>query len=314
MKFVTYYASSGDWTPSSEKYLLLKYFSQGVARAGDETIEQRLSEYIESDVALIQGWYSGNSDNPRDQLRQLVIEKQLSLGRYVISADSNLFLYAVGKSNSPDHYLRYSFNGVFANTGTYCDDAPDPARWKKISSDLGITVKPWRTSGSDIVLLLQRNSGWSMAGMPVLTWITDTIGKIRQYSDRPILIRAHPGDQATISKFVATQLRDPLLRLGDVRVSENPSLLADLSRAWAAVNHNSSATVCAAIEGVPVFVTDPARSQCREIANTKFKKIESPDYPDRQAWLDRISQFHWKFSELESGECWSHMRQYIKLS
>jgi hypothetical protein len=314
MKFVTYYSSSGDWTSSSEKYLLLKNFSQGVAWLGDEVIEQKFPEYIESDVALIQGWYSGNSDNPRDRLRQLVIEKQLSLGQYVISADSNLFLYAVGKANAPDHYLRYSFNGVFADTGIYCDTDPDPARWKKISSDLNITVKPWRKTGSEILLLLQRNSGWSMAGMPVLNWITDTIGKIRQHSDRPILIRAHPGDQATIRKVVATQLRDPLLRLGEVRVSDNPSLLADLSSAWAAVNHNSSATVGAAIEGVPVFVTDPARSQCREIANTKFRKIENPDRPDRQAWLERISQFHWSFSELQSGACWSHMRQYVKLS
>jgi hypothetical protein len=311
MKFVTYYASSGDWTPSSEKYLLLKYFSQGVAQLGDKIIEHVSSEHVESDVALIQGWYSGNSDNPRDRLRQLVTEKQLSQGRFVISADSNLFLYAVGKANAPDHYLRYSFNGVFANTGIYCDTEPNPARWKKISSDLGITVKPWRTAGSDIVLLLQRNSGWSMAGMPVLNWITSTIESIREYSDRPILIRAHPGDRSTLRSFVASQLKASQLRLGKIRVSENTSLVTDLSRAWATVNHNSSAAVGAAIEGVPVFVTDPDRSQCRDIANLSFSKIESPARPDRQPWLERISQFHWNFTELKSGECWSHMRQFM---
>ena len=311
MKFVTYYASSGDLTPSSEKFQLLKRFSQGVAVQGDQVIEQHAAEYSEADVALIQGWSTGSTSNPRDQLRQLVIERQLSQGKHVISADSNLFLYAVGKHNSPDHYLRYSFDGVFANTGNYCDTDPDPARWRKISTDLNITVKPWKTSGSEILMLLQRDSGWSMAGESVISWIVSTIGSIRDHSDRVIRIRAHPGDRATLRRFSETALRDPALNLGKLILSENTDLIQDLNQAWAAVNHNSSAAVGALIQGVPVFLTDPARSQCAQVANTKFRKIESPDKPDREAWLERVSQFHWNFSELESGACWAHMRQFI---
>jgi hypothetical protein len=50
----------------------------------------------------------------------------------------------------------------------------------------------------------------------------------------------------------------------------------NLKHCWAAVAHNSSPTVGAAIEGIPVFVTDPARSQCRDIANTDLSQIENP--------------------------------------
>ena len=77
------------------------------------------------------------------------------------------------------------------------------------------------------------------------------------------------------------------------------------------VNHKSSPTVGAAIEGYPIFVTDPTRSQCAEIANTDLAQIENPNLPDRQTWAERLAMFHWNFAEIESGECWTHMRKYV---
>jgi hypothetical protein len=70
--------------------------------------------------------------------------------------------------------------------------------------------------------------------------------------------------------------------------------------------------VAAAIEGYPIFVTDPDRSQCQEIANTDLSQIESPQMPERQAWVERLSMFHWDFDELQSGKCWAHMRQFVR--
>jgi hypothetical protein len=34
--------------------------------------------------------------------------------------------------------------------------------------------------------------------------------------------------------------------------------------------------------------------------------------PDREAWVRRISQFHWSHEDLRSGACWSHMKQWAK--
>jgi hypothetical protein len=94
-------------------------------------------------------------------------------------------------------------------------------------------------------------------------------------------------------------------------VSANTSLLHDLQGCWAVVNHNSSPAVAAAIEGYPVFVTDLARSQCGEIANTDLAQIESPVLPARDQWLERLAMSHWKFDELKSGQAWAHLRQYV---
>jgi hypothetical protein len=148
-----------------------------------------------------------------------------------------------------------------------------------------------------------------MGGYDILEWAANVILELRTYTDRPIVIRPHPGDKsarAHIGDFNANGL------LKDVKLSQpGASLIDDLKNCWAVVNHNSSPVVGAAIEGYPIFVTDYTKSQCREIANIDLSKIETPTLFDRQSWVERISMFHWNFDELKSGECWQHMRRYI---
>jgi len=178
---------------------------------------------------------------------------------------------------------------------------------------MNISLQPWRTKGDHILLCLQRDGGWSMAGWDVVDWALKTIIAIRQTSRRPIRIRPHPGDKR------AQKYCDRLLKLCRGRNIQNvsvstvgSSLTNDLKNAWCQVNHNSSPGVAAAIEGIPVFVTDPERSQAREIANTDLAFLENPVMPDRQAWIRRIAQFHWSHEDLRTGRCWAHMRKWAK--
>jgi len=295
---------------NQEKVDLLKFFAQGVTAAGDRVIEVPGNEVIRSDVSVIQGWVT-DDPNLRNHLalRKRVISQCLAAGRKVVAVDSNLFLYADPKNSL--HYLRYSFNSVFPDKGIYCDENPVAQRWQTISQDLGISLRPWRSSGGHVLLLLQRNGGWSMAHYDVQQWALDVIDQIQQHSDRNIVIRPHPGDKQ------AKHYLDPasgLCRIKwkkSVRISTNSDLRQDLRDCWAVVNHNSSPAVAAAIEGIPVFVTDSQKSQARDIANTDLAQIENPKMPDRQAWVERLAMSHWKFDELRSGQTWRHMRQWV---
>lgn len=309
MKVVIYHASIPN-KKNQEKIDILLNFSKGIKLVGDEVIDSTDYSHIPADVGIIQGWLGHNAGpSSHLNLRRAVIKNQTKQNKYVITADSNLFLYA-NTSNHPHHYLRYSFNGVFPNTGIYCDTNIDPRRWKQLSKDLNISLKDYRTTGNHILLCLQRNQGWSMGSVNIQDWAIETINKIRQYSDRPIVVRPHPGDKQ--SKAILTpgnpQCRIPLS--SNVKMSTNESLLDDLKDCWAAVNYNSSPVVGAAIEGIPIFVSDKSKSQCAEISND-LKDIESPTLFDRQQWVERISMFHWKFSELQNGNCWRHMKQFI---
>ena len=295
---------------TNNKYLTLLKFIEGVCAAGDQGRVETASVYQPSEVAFMLGWvHEHGKKSPHLMFRKHIVDQQCNRGARTVIADSNLFLYK--NTRNPQYYLRYSFDGVFPNTGEYCDQAPDPARWQKIRSDLGMDLRDWRASGDHVLICLQRNGGWSMGGQSVTDWAAWVIQTLRRHTDRRIMIRPHPGDKGGVRD--ANTILTTAHRQGIRRVSlsaPNTDFVTDLLGCWAVVNHNSSPAVGAVIEGIPVFVTDPDRSQARDVANLDLSKIEQPELFDRQAWVERLSQFHWNFDDITTGTAWRHMRQW----
>lgn len=311
MKVVSYIRVVPAKNTSEEKTGLLEKYITGVNHAGDTGLLHNGLDIVDADVAVIQGWqHEKGKSGQHLVLRQNIIDKQLAEKKFVITADSNLFLYA-NKSNKPHHYLRYSINGVFPNTGIYCDDKPDIKRWYQIQDDLNIYLEDMKPKGKNIVLFLQRNGGWSMGKYDVQDWIIAVVKELRKHTDRKIIVRPHPGDKKATEYLSYRYNR--IKYLPNVELSPfGRSLEEDLHKAWAVVNHNSSSIVGPIIQGYHAFITDPLKSQCKEVANHNLKDIENPKVFDREAWLHRISMFHWKFSELEDGSCWKHMKNYCQ--
>lgn len=302
---VAYFGGIPPNNTKEEKPQILEFFCQGVEKSGDIALRHKDLSIVPCDVALIQGFvHEHGKDAPHLRLRSDVINLQKKDKKRVLVVDSNLFLYA--NTKNPKKYLRYSYDGVFPTTGFYFDKNVDPTRWEKISKDIGISLKPYRASGSHILLCLQRNGGWSMQGLSSIQWMNQIIEKIRRHSpNRPIVVRTHPGDKK-ISKILKITHKN-------VSLSNSENLVDDLRNAWATVVFNSSPGVASLIEGVPTFVTDPCpqNSQCFGVANTDLSKIEAPILFDRQNWVEKISMCHWSFDELRSGEAWSFFKQYV---
>jgi hypothetical protein len=302
---VAYYAGIPPNNSNIEKPQILDYFCQGVTAVGDQAIAHNGMNALPCDVALIQGFvHQHGKSAPHLQLRQDAVNLQKKNNKRSLIVDSNLFLY-VDKFN-PFHYLRYSFDGVFPTTGFYFDKDVDPARWQKISQNLNISLKPYRAQGRHILICLQRNGGWSMKGLSVIDWMNVTIDKIRQFSpNRPIIVRAHPGDKK-IKSVLAVNHKN-------THLSTNEKLIDDLQGAWATVVYNSSPSVASIIEGIPTFITDPSpeHSQTYAVANADLSTIENPVMPERQEWIEKISMSHWNFDELRSGEAWQFFKKYV---
>ena len=288
-----------------EKPKIIVNFIEGVWAAGDKG--QIVCDYdpIDADVAVVQGFvHPGSKQGQHLTLRKQVFEKQQRDGKRSIIVDSNLFLYA-DKGNS-NQFLRYSYDGVFPNTGEYCNADPDPARWDLLSSRLGIKLKSRQTTGKNILICCQRDGGWSMNGEELMPWIVRTVHGIRKHSDKPIVIRFHPGDKNIINhkRIIARY------RLSNVVVSHNENLLQDFANAYCVINHNSSPTVAAVIEGVPAVVLDPTRSQAAEVSHHSLADIENLKEFDRETWIKKMAQMHWTLDELKDGTAWKHLRKW----
>jgi len=121
---------------------------------------------------------------------------------------------------------------VFPDTGEYCNATPDPARWDLISKRLGISLKPWKKSGRDILICCQRDGGWSMGNEQLMPWLVRTVQRIRKQSDRKIVVRFHPGDKNILNhkRMLARY------RLANVTVSHAENILQDFASAHCVIN------------------------------------------------------------------------------
>lgn len=294
---------------NSEKPRLLKYFIEGVCKSGDDGKVIDNFHHYPSDVAILQGFVHPQSKHvPHLDLRRQVLENQKNKNKRTIIADANLFLYADPANTRT--YLRYSYDGVFCDSGEYCWDHPDPRRWQQIQKDLGLKLQPNRKDGNHILICCQRDGGWSMEGKHVVPWLHPMILRIKRVTDRPIRIRLHPGDK----KAKDHALKISRLGHNNVTISERTRpLMADFAGAHCVVNHNSSPTVAAAIEGIPTFVTDPMKAQAGPVSHTDLNEIENPRHFDRETWIQRIAMCHWRLDELKSGACWQHMKNWAIL-
>jgi hypothetical protein len=120
------------------------------------------------------------------------------------------------------------------------------------------------------------------------------------------MIRFHPGDKNVLNHKRALAR----WKLGEILVSHAPNIIDDFTQAAAVISHNSSPGVVAAIEGVPVFLTDPENSQARDVAHTDFAFLEKPQDFDRDTWIQRMAQMHWTLDELKDGSAWRHLRNW----
>jgi len=299
---VSYLAGIPSKNKNPSKPEILRRFIQGVNATGDRGILHKESSIIPCDVAVLQGWtHEHGKNSPHLKFRQQVISDPNK--KRLVIVDSNLFNYRQSKQNK--NYLRYSFDGVFPTTGFYFDTDPDVERWQQISQDHNIVLQPWRDEGQHILICTQRQGGWSMKGLSVVDWVNQTVKEIKKYSDRPIVVRFHPGDSQAVK--YRTELEKKY------KISNNVRLTDDFAGAWATITYNSSPGVASAIEGIPVFVTDPVpqTSQAYPVANTDISQIETPKTFERQDWLNRLCMSHWSFDELSKGTAWAHIRKYI---
>jgi hypothetical protein len=301
---VSYLAGVPSSHKNGHKTEFLKRFVGGVNRVNDRGIAHQGIDLIPCDVAILQGWvHEGSPNTPHLLLRKKVFEFQKNNGKQTIIVDSNLFNYK--NKEHPIKYLRYGMGGVFPTTANYFWNNPDPKRWQQISSHLGIPLRDWRTSGSHVLICTQRNGGWSMKGLDVTQWLEETVDKIKQFTDRPIIVRGHPGD-----KSAKTYLQS---KKGRYIVSTNENIVDDFKNAWAVITYNSSPGVASSIEGIPAFITDPNPevSQAYPVGNYDLSKLENPELKDRQNWIERLAMCHWHFGELDDGSAWTHMKSFI---
>jgi hypothetical protein len=299
MKVGIFYNSISNPNKFSNKVMLMDNFKQGVLTSSDEVVEYRDNKL--PDQKLDAGFVLGYT--LEDNFRRKIIDQLRSQKTPQVFVDSNILHY----SRSEHQWHRYSLNSVYPNDGVYFFDELDQSKWSMYSSWHNVVLRPWRSEGNHILIFCQRPKGWNMMGNDQDQWLDKMISKIRKYSQRPIVVRMHPGDGTRFKQIEKIQKR-----YGNaISISEKENIRDELSNCWCAVGYNSTPNVVAAIEGIPVYVEDPKHSWASDIAFTDLSLIENPPMPDRTSWATKIANIHWSNDEVVQGKLWQSIKKYI---
>lgn len=144
-----------------------------------------------------------------------------------------------------------------------------PERW----ADMNIDLKPWRRSGSHVVVLPQRGMGELGVAQPE-GWLRRTLDRL-DGCRRDVVVHYHPGPR--------------------------PHPEIDWRGVWCAVTWASGAALKALVAGVPVFYELPHWVGATA-AIRGFDFLENPFLGDRLPMFNQLAWAMWRAEEIATGE------------
>lgn len=175
-------------------------------------------------------------------------------------------------------------DGVFGNRENLDNDRP-----KKLQINLK-NINQNRKPG--VLIAGQHFHSLQWQGMPALAqWATDTINKIRQFTDRPIIIRPHPRCPFSLS-MKNIQIK-PAIKI--------PNSYDDFDIDYnfhCVINYNAGPAVRAAIEGTPIICH--TTSLAHPVSDI-LENIEKIQLPEREQWFLELCHTEWTVDELKTG-------------
>jgi hypothetical protein len=236
--------------------------AEGISKCGDRATFIWNNDIAYADVAVMYGW------KHRDRLFRFP-----------------QFVYAdLGYWNRTDYYR-------------LCVNSWGPEKYVKAGlpsgrfESLGVTIKPWRTEGKEIIVMGASEKAMPQHGYGYMKWEVKTLRACEKFGKR-VVFRPKPKDQS----------KHPVNGYG---YDERPLDVA-LQNAWAVVAHHSNAALDALVAGVPVHCEKGAAAAF----SVPFESLADPVLlPGREQFLADVAWLQWTAAEMRSGEAWAHLKE-----
>lgn len=156
---------------------------------------------------------------------------------------------------------------------------------------MGLIAPPIRKNEGEYILLCGQKSGDAQHQITdIARWARETVAKIKEHTDVPIVWRPHPRQEDTPAPPGTT-----------THLPSDMSLEKSLAGAKVLITHNSTAAYAAFVTGIPV-VCDRSAAYA-EVANVDLGPgiFEKPDGEKIQTFLNRVAYAQWSLLELLDG-------------
>jgi hypothetical protein len=161
-------------------------------------------------------------------------------------------------------------------------------RFKKFNKKFN----PWKKSGRNILIAAPDEKPCKFYGVDKETWVQNTIDTIKQYTDRPIIVRERAKQR--IDRIVNNTLQQAL----DDDV-------------FALVTFNSVAAIESIFHGIPAFTLAPANA-AMPVSLQDLSQINEPYYPSSDklyAWGCHLAYGQFHVTEMKDGSAWRILKE-----
>jgi hypothetical protein len=183
----------------------------------------------------------------------------------------------------------------------------NPDRVKK----LGVEIQPWVTDDKPYILICgQHAHSQQWVDMPDMeTYFRETVTRVREYSDKPIVLRSHPRFRENLHfpvkdvEWFKQQNCEWNIAKQVQQTYDSFDLENQLKETHFTVSYSSNAGINSVIQGIPSVVSE--HSLAYGVTST-FSDLR---YPDREDWLVDMCNIEWFADEI--GEQWLRLRQKL---
>lgn len=297
-----------------ERELLLKFY-EGVSKvippvlSFDSPTENGTyldinHHYTTCDVAVMIG-----SWKPRDRDHHATRNSIVENSKCFVVVETPLLNRVMGKTST---HHRIGVNGFLNNHGTFHLGNHNSSR-KEL---LNIQWNGWRNDpNGNILLMLQLPGDASLRGISTYDWAVKTVQRIRNYSQRKIIIRTHPSHNPKDTDEYYKFAYDLMINHTGVSFSfgNAKTVQEELKTAYCTVAYTSGSAIDSILAGVPVLAVDPGNFAF-DISSHYVEEIENLKLADTAVvnqWINNLSFSQWSIEEMQNGEAITHLLPII---
>lgn len=158
---------------------------------------------------------------------------------------------------------------------------------------LGVNLKPFQENRrGEILIACQHIQSLQWEGMPPMAkWVETVISKIKERTNRRIIVRPHPRSPFTfnVPNIIVERPQKIQNTYDDFDIFYNYHCV---------INHNSGPAIQAAINGVPVLCDSTSLAAPLSIT---WENLETPALPNREDWFIKLCHTEWTVEEIRQG-------------
>lgn len=174
---------------------------------------------------------------------------------------------------------------------------------------LGIELQPWKDEGEYILITGQHACSEQWSDMPVMDrYYRDTIQQIREFSDKPIVVRSHPRYRESLHfNCDMNWYKDNGITWNIPKHIQQSYDSFDLEymlkHTHYTVSHSSNAGISSIINGVPAVVSKSS------LAYDMGSTHDALRYMDREEWLNKLCYVEYYPDEIQDQ--WRRLRNFV---